>query len=71
MRFAVADDEVSNVASEYQARSMGIPVLTPSVYEPWGVETADGPVPRRVIRPAAPASTAAAAPSSPEMPPCR
>ncbi len=45
MQFAVADDEVSNVASEYQARSMGIPVLTPSVYEPWGVETADGPVP--------------------------
>ena len=44
MQFAVADDEVSNVASEYQARSMGIPVLTPSVYEPWGVETADGPV---------------------------
>ncbi len=44
MQFAVADDEVSNVASEYQARSMGIPVLAPSVYQPWGVELAKGPV---------------------------
>jgi len=45
MQFAVADDEVSNVASEYQARSMGIPVLAPTVYQPWGVELAEGPVP--------------------------
>jgi hypothetical protein len=44
MQIAVADDEVSNVASEYQVRSMGIPVLAPSVYQPWGVELAEGPV---------------------------
>jgi hypothetical protein len=45
MQIAVADDEVSNVASEYQVRSMGIPVLAPTVYQPWGVELTEGPVP--------------------------
>ncbi|HKE19056.1 MAG TPA: hypothetical protein VKB80_29480 [Kofleriaceae bacterium] len=44
MQIGVADVEVSNVASEYQVRSMGIPVLAPSVYQPWGVELATGPV---------------------------
>jgi hypothetical protein len=43
MQIAVADVEVSNLASEYQARSMGVPVLTPSVKEPWGIEAAAGP----------------------------
>jgi hypothetical protein len=38
MQIAIADDEVSNVASEYQARTMGIPVLTPSPYVPFGLE---------------------------------
>ena len=27
MQIAIADDEVSNVASEYQARTMGIPIF--------------------------------------------
>ncbi|HEU5060194.1 MAG TPA: hypothetical protein VFU21_26865 [Kofleriaceae bacterium] len=44
MQIAVADVEVSNLASEYQARSMGVPVLTPSVKEPWGIEAAAGPL---------------------------
>jgi hypothetical protein len=43
MQIAIADDEVSNVASEYQARTMGIPVLTPSPYVPFGLEGTAGP----------------------------
>lgn len=49
MQIAVADDEVSNVASEYQARSMGIPVVAPTVYQPWGVELAEEPVPNGLV----------------------
>jgi hypothetical protein len=45
MQIGVADVEVSNLASEYQARSMGVPVVAPTVYQPWGVELAEGPVP--------------------------
>ena len=44
MQIAIADVEVSNLASEYQVRSMGIPVLTPSVDTPWGIETSAGPL---------------------------
>jgi hypothetical protein len=44
MQIAVADDEVSNIASEYQARTMGINALEPSVYEPQGVPVAAGPL---------------------------
>jgi len=44
MQIAIADVEVSNLASEYQVRSMGIPVVMPSVETPWGIETASGPV---------------------------
>ena len=44
MQIAIADDEVSNLASEYQARTMGIPVLTPSPYIPYGLEGSDKPV---------------------------
>jgi hypothetical protein len=40
---AVADDEVSNISSDYAARTMGMPVLTPSVYVPFGLEETDGP----------------------------
>jgi hypothetical protein len=45
MQIGVADDEVSNIASEVQARTMGVPVLAPTVYQPWGTELAAGPVP--------------------------
>lgn len=44
MQIAIADDEVSNLGSEYQARTMGIPVLTPSPYVPYGVESSAVPV---------------------------
>lgn len=40
---AIADDEVPNLGSEYAARTMGIPVLTPSPKLPWGVQTTAGP----------------------------
>lgn len=43
MQIAIADDEVSNVASEYQARTMRIPTLTPSPYVPFGTEGTAGP----------------------------
>jgi hypothetical protein len=41
---AIADVEVSNVATEYQARTLGIPTLAPAVYEPFGVPAATGPL---------------------------
>lgn len=44
MQIAIADDEVSNLGSEYQARTMGIPVITPSPYVPYGVESTTQPV---------------------------
>jgi len=43
MQMAIADDEVSNVASEYQLRTMDIPVLTPSPY----IRSARPPPPAR------------------------
>ena len=49
MQIAVADVEVANLASEYQVRSMGIPVLTPSVEEPWGIEAAAGPLENALV----------------------
>jgi hypothetical protein len=40
MQVGIADVEVPNLGSEYQARTMGIPVITPSPYMPWGVTPA-------------------------------
>jgi hypothetical protein len=45
MQMAIADDEVSNLGTEYQARTMkDIKVLTPSPYIPQGLEGTAGPV---------------------------
>ncbi|MDQ3364519.1 MAG: hypothetical protein M3680_03730 [Myxococcota bacterium] len=44
MQVAIADDEVSNLASEYQARTMGIPVVLPSPYKPYDLATTSSPV---------------------------
>ena len=44
MQVAIADDEVANIASEYQARTMGIPVVVPSPYVPYGLAEASAPV---------------------------
>ncbi|MDB4961190.1 MAG: hypothetical protein JWP01_1189 [Myxococcales bacterium] len=49
MQVAIGDDEVSNVASEYQARTMDIPLVTPSPYIPYGMTTSAGPVPSGMI----------------------
>lgn len=45
LHMAIGDDEVPNLSTEWQARSMGIPVLTPaSVTVPWGIATKDSPI---------------------------
>jgi len=49
MQIAIADDEVSNIASEYQQRTMGIPTITPSPYIPWGTEMTAGPAPSGMV----------------------
>jgi len=38
LHMAVGDAEVPNISSEYQARTMGIPVIGPAVYQPWGID---------------------------------
>jgi hypothetical protein len=43
MQIAIADDEVPNIASDYQARTMGIPLIGPSPTSPWGLETTTAP----------------------------
>jgi hypothetical protein len=43
MQIAVGDHQVPNIASEYQARTMGIPVITPAPYTPYGLEESAGP----------------------------
>ncbi len=44
LHMSVADDEVPNVSTEYQARTMGLPVLAPAVYEPFGIPEMAGPL---------------------------
>ncbi|MBA2542646.1 MAG: hypothetical protein H0V17_23585 [Deltaproteobacteria bacterium] len=44
MQVAIGDDEVANIASELQARTMGIPVMLPSPYIPQGIATSSTPV---------------------------
>ncbi len=45
LHMAIGDDEVPNLATEWQARTMGIPVLEPSPYRPYGMSGVTGPVP--------------------------
>jgi hypothetical protein len=40
MQIGIADDQVPNVGSELQARTMGIPVITPTPYTPYGLTEA-------------------------------
>ena len=45
LHMAIGDDQVPNLSTEWQARSMGIPVLTPaSTRVPWGMDTEDAPI---------------------------
>lgn len=49
MQIAIADDEVSNLASEYQARTMGVPTILPSPYTPQGTQGTTDPVPSGLL----------------------
>jgi hypothetical protein len=44
MHLSMGDDEVPNIATEFQARTMGAPVLGPSPYEPYGIPEVTGPI---------------------------
>ena len=44
LHMALGDDEVPNLSTHWQARTMGVPVLAPSVEEPYGLELAEGPI---------------------------
>lgn len=44
LQMAIGDDEVGNLASESWARTMGVPVVTPSPYVPFGLTSTTGPV---------------------------
>lgn len=44
LQMSVDDCAVPNIASEYQARSIGLPLLAPSVKTPYGLTPADGPL---------------------------
>lgn len=44
LHMAIGDDQVPNLATEWQARTMGIPVLEPSPYVPFGMTGMAGPI---------------------------
>jgi len=44
MQIALGDEQVPNLGSYWQARTMGIPVLGPSPQTPWGIPVAASPV---------------------------
>jgi hypothetical protein len=44
MQMAIGDDEVPNVATEYKARTLGVPVVMPSPYVPQLLQTTTAPV---------------------------
>jgi hypothetical protein len=45
MQIALGDDQVPNLGSYWQARTMGIPVLSPTTFQPWGLTTMASPLP--------------------------
>jgi hypothetical protein len=45
MQIALGDPQVANLSSYWQARSMGIPVLSPTPFTPWGVTAMPSPLP--------------------------
>jgi hypothetical protein len=45
MQIAIGDEQVPNIGSYWQARTMKIPVLGPSVLTPWGLTVTDSPLP--------------------------
>jgi hypothetical protein len=49
MWFAVGDCLVTNIATEVVARTMGIPLLTPSIDMPWGLTPTAGPLASGIV----------------------
>lgn len=49
LQIGIADVEVSNVASEYASRTLGLPVMTPSPYTPYGLEESATPAPSGLV----------------------
>ena len=49
LHMGMGDCQVPNLASEFQARSIGLPVLAPSVKVPFGMTGMDGPVPNAFV----------------------
>jgi hypothetical protein len=45
MQIAIGDEQVPNIGSYYQARTMKIPVLGPSTFTPWGLTVETSPLP--------------------------
>jgi hypothetical protein len=41
---AVGDHQVPNITMEYQARTMGMPIMTPTPYSPYGMLEAPAPM---------------------------
>lgn len=44
MEIAIGDDEVANISSDYQVRTMGLPVLAPAFHTPFGTTAEAGPL---------------------------
>ena len=49
LQMAIADDEVGNLAAANWARTLNVPVMTPSPLVPYGLGTASGPVPSGLV----------------------
>lgn len=49
MQIAIADDEVPNIASEYQARTMGVPLIMPSPVMPYGLTPTTAPAQNGIL----------------------
>jgi hypothetical protein len=45
MQLALGDDEVPNVATFWEARTMGVPVMGPTPTTPWGLTVQTAPLP--------------------------
>nr|HEX4317007.1 hypothetical protein [Kofleriaceae bacterium] len=44
MQMALGDDEVANLATYWEARTLGVPVLGPTPFTPWGLQVVQTPI---------------------------
>jgi hypothetical protein len=49
LHMSVADEEVPNLATEWQARTMGVPLLGPAPFDVYGLATEQGPVQNALV----------------------